>query len=404
MNVCSNCTTEFCTVRSRAIPPALYKMCNAGGTKQIDAMLSATDAKIAERKAVNAAKPKPARPPRQQSAARSPKKKCCGGKGVVAAAIDRAAQLAASAVDFVRDGMHIATESQQGARLDICKACPVYQDGWCDASKGGCGCNLSLKVKARAAFCPLGKWFAHTDNYRPLADPTRSLIFHLYPIRGKEWNWHWHIEQIRKHQDKFNGEIVIGVGVDGSTATIDEVQSLFTDIRVTKWVKADNTKKLAETLTHVELLRSAQSSDPNAIVFRFHTKGVTKQQDAVEQRWAKLLWEASMDLPSVEDALASHLTCGAMRSLKPLAEKRGGNFFFAGSAYWFRAAEAFQRDWQHTDKTRWWVEYFPAHVFKKEESASLLYDLTESSVIRDDHFTNLIQPEWDRWRAARGIE
>lgn len=318
--------------------------------------------------------------------------------------IDRATQLAASAVDFVRDGMHVATEEQQQSRLAICKACPVFKDGWCDASKGGCGCNLSLKVMARAAYCPQGKWFAHTDNYRPLINPTRSLIFHLYPKLGAEFNWHWHLDRIRQHQDKFNGSIVIAVGVDSQTATIDEVQRLAEGIRVTKWIRADNTKALAETHTHVAMMSEVQTDDPNAIVFRYHTKGVTKTPDAVEQRWAELLWQVNTDLPSVEDALASHMTCGAMRSLKPLVSKKPGDFFFAGSAYWFRAADAFARDWRHTEGNRWWVEYVPCHLFRRDESASLLYDQTESSVIRSDHFTTFIQPEWDQWKAARGLE
>jgi hypothetical protein len=326
----------------------------------------------------------------------------CGG-GVIQKLATRAASLAAAAVDFVKDGMHVASDEQQQSRLTICEACPVFKDGWCDASKGGCGCDLGLKVMARAAYCPQGKWFAHTDNYRPLKDPTRSLIFHIYPKLGAEFNWHWHLEQIRKHQDKFSGKIVIAVGVDPKTATIDEVQRLAEGIRVTKWIRADNTKALAETHTHVAMMAEVQSDDPNAIVFRYHTKGVTKTPDAVEQRWAELLWQVNMDLPSVEDALASHMTCGAMRSLTPLVSKKPGDFFFAGSAYWFRAADAFARNWTHTEQNRWWVEYVPCHLFNRHESASLLYDQTESSVIRNDHFATYIQPEWDQWRAARGL-
>lgn len=335
----------------------------------------------------------------------SAKAPCTGcNKSLAAKVMNRTAQLAASAVDFVRDGMHIATEEQQQSRLTICEACPVYNAGWCDDSKGGCGCNLSLKVMARAAFCPQGKWFAHTDNYRPLVNPTRNLIFHLYPKRGAEWNWHWHLDQIRQHQDKFNGKIVIAVGVDSGTATIEEVQRLAEGIRVTKWIRADNTKALAETHTHVAMMDEVKTDDQNSIVFRYHTKGVTKTPNAVEQRWAALLWQVNMDLPSVVDALASHMTCGAMRSLKPLVQKKPGDFFFAGSAYWFRAADAFARDWTYTDSTRWWVEYVPCHLFNRHESACLMYDLTESSVIREDHFTTHIQPEWDRWKFARGIE
>lgn len=322
-------------------------------------------------------------------------------KSVIAKMRDRAKQLAASAVNFLADGMAIATEKQQQDRLAKCHQCPVFANGWCNEDLGGCGCNLELKVKARAAYCPQGKWFAHSDDYRPLATPTRHMIFHLYPLKGKEFNWHWHVDQIRKHQHLFS-KIIIGVGVDSETATIEQVRERFRGINVTEWIVVDNTP-LAETLTHIRMLEAVKTDDPSTIIFRGHTKGVTKIEDAVEQQWARLLWESCMDMPSVEDALASHLTCGPMRSFTPLVTTKPGDFFFAGSWYWFRAKEAFERDWRHTDKTRWWVEYFPSHVFDRKESACLLYDLTESSVIRSDYFKKHIQPEWHLWRASRSM-
>lgn len=325
----------------------------------------------------------------------------CNGAKQQKSQRSRLASLASAAIDFFKDGMRVATEEQQQKRMDICRECPIFSKGWCDSKRGGCGCNLPLKIKARAAYCPQGKWFAYGDTYRPLVDPNRSLIFHLYPKKGAEWNWHWHIEQIRQHQNLFNDRIVIGVGIDDRTAKMDEVQEKFNGIRVTDWVQSSNTTELAETHTHVEMLQRVKTDDPNAIVFRYHTKGVTKTPDSIEQKWARLLWEANSDVSSVEDALASHLVCGAMRSMSPLVTKKKGDFFFAGSAYWFRAAEAFERDWAYTENNRWWVEYFPCHVFSRDESACLLYDLTESSVIRANHFEKHIQPEWDQWAAAR---
>lgn len=330
----------------------------------------------------------------------------CKGKrqtGVVSSMLNRATNLKNAAVDFWQDGMALATEEQQQARLQTCEACPIYNEGWCDQNKGGCGCKLGLKVLARAAHCPQGKWFAHTDTYRPLVNPVRHLVFHLYPLKGKEWNWHWHIEQIRKHQHKFNGKIIIGVGVDNRTASIDEMRSCFHGIRVTDWLLANN-NKLAETLTHVDMLSLLQTTDENELIFRYHTKGVTHQRDSVEQTWAEIMWTANMDLPSVDDALASHLTCGVMRSQKPLVKSKPGDFFYAGSAYWMRAKEVFERDWQHTDETRWWVEYVPAHLFSFEESACLFHDMAAGSVLRQSYFDQHVNPEWAVWKAARGIE
>jgi len=368
-------------------------------------MLVAIDAKKTERAEV--AKAVAERTPRKPKAGRgAPRKPCttCGKpKGVLARAVHRVVNLKNAAVDFVADGMAVATAEQQATRSAICASCPLNKDGWCDDTKGGCGCNLSLKVMPRSSSCPLGKWSAYSDGYRPLVNPTRHMLFHIYPLKGKEWNWHWHIEQIQKHQSKFNGKIIIGVGVDKNTATIEEVQALFDGIRVDHWLRADN-NKLAETLTHVEMLSLLQTDDPNAIIFRYHTKGVTKTRDAVEQKWAEIMWDGNMDLPSVEDALASHLVCGVMRSQTPLVKKKPGDFFYAGSAYWTRAKEVFERDWQWKEANRWVVEYVPAHLFSFAESACIFHDLVPSSVLNHQYFAEHVDAEWTAWKAARGIE
>jgi hypothetical protein len=333
------------------------------------------------------------------------KKPCttCKQKSALSRAVDRVVNLKNAAVNFLADGMHVATEEQQAKRSTICADCPLNNNGWCDDTKGGCGCNLALKVKPRSSYCPLGKWSAYRDDCRPLVNPTRHLMFHLYPLRGKEFCWHWHIEQIRTHQDKFNGKIVIGVGVDSKTATMDQVQALFDGVRVDHWLRADN-NKLAETLTHVEMLSLLQTDDPNAVILRAHTKGVTHQRDSVEQKWAEIMWDGNMDLPSVDDALASHLTCGVMRSQTPLVRKKPGDYFFAGSFYWMRAKEVFERNWQTKEANRWWVEFVPCHLFSFAESACIFHDLVPSSVLNHEYFAEHVDEEWKAWKAARGPE
>jgi len=386
--------------------------CAAGNGEAVDALLESIDAGREKRRLQAAADSQNGKTTRvMQRIARSAtatKKPCntCGGEnkprvsasrervGVMATAVHRLASLKNAAVDFVQDGMHIATDEQQQSRLAICSACPVFKDGWC---------KLSLKVMARAAYCPQGKWFAGGDNPRPVEKPVRSLAFHLYAKKRAEWNWYWHIDQIKKHAPVFNGKIVIGVTHEPGQ-DIEAVKSLFDGVPVDGWVIKQNTK-LAETLTHVEIFDQLQTDDPNALIFRYHTKGVTKRQNSVEQRWAEIMWAANMDLASVDAALTDHMTCGVLRSHKPLVStKPSGNFFFAGSAYWMRAKEVFERDWRHTDATRWWVEYFPSHLFSLSESACLFHDQTDSPVLSQAYFDNYVEPEYSQWKFARGLE
>jgi hypothetical protein len=43
-------------------------------------------------------------------------------------------------------------------RLEICKRCPLFNDGWCDKSRGGCGCWLRAKVQIDGESCPKQRW------------------------------------------------------------------------------------------------------------------------------------------------------------------------------------------------------------------------------------------------------
>jgi hypothetical protein len=331
-------------------------------------------------------------------------KSCCGG-GIIQRTARKLVMLKAAAVDFVSDGMAVATEEQQAKRSAICAACPLNINGWCDDTKGGCGCNLSLKVQPRSSSCPLGKWSAYRDDYRPLVNPTRSLIFHVYPLkRRRDW-WMWHVSKINQCKHLFNGRVVIGVVVGPETDSAEDVQREFErgGIRVDEWVIKQNSK-LAETLTQVELFRAVMTDDPNAIVFRSHCKGITKQQGAVEEDWARIMWDANMDMPTVEDSLASHLVACVLRSQTPLVKKKPGGWFAAGSAYWFRAKEAFERDWAWSENNRWAIEYWPAHVFSLQESACMFHDLVPSSVLDQKYFDEHVNPEFAIWKAAREIK
>lgn len=48
---------------------------------------------------------------------------------------------------------------QTRLRLAICARCPLFtKRGFCDAAKGGCGCNMKLKARFATATCPQKRW------------------------------------------------------------------------------------------------------------------------------------------------------------------------------------------------------------------------------------------------------
>lgn len=319
--------------------------------------------------------------------------------------VARAVKLAEATARHIADDNAPTPNDALTFRQAACAACPLNVDRECR----GCGCRLDPnilnqgKLRWRSESCPAAKWSRQNESRRPLVNPTRNLIFHIYPLLGAEFNWHWHCDQIARYAPLFNGRIVIGIGTGAALATPEEVQSRLSRVPVTDWIIRPNTKQMAETATFVDSLKCVQTTDPNSITFRYHTKGVTHRRDGVEQPWARLLWETNMDLSSVEDALASHIVAGSMMSHEPLVRRRaGGDFFYAGSAYWFRS-DVFSRNWSEFEPNRWWVEYWPGAVATSQEAACLCHDFAEGSVLSSEYFRKEVQGDWDLWRMARGL-
>lgn len=339
---------------------------------------------------------------------------CCGGpvkqKKVTHApprrksVFDRVAAYATAVAKHLADDNAAASISDLMFRRSKCEGCPFNVNRKCVL----CDCPLDKnlinngKLSWRSESCPTGRWHRHNATQRRLESPVRNMLFHIYPRLGAEWNWHWHIEQIAQHAKLFNGKIVIGIVTDSGTATAEEVQRLLTNVPVTDWIIKPNKVGTAETETFVEMLSLVKSDDPREISFRGHTKGVTHQRSGIEQPWARLAWQTCMDIESVEDALQSHVMAGPLKCHEPLVRKKADAWFYAGTFFWFRS-DVFQRDWSSFEKTRWWPEYWPGQVCENGEAACLCHDFAVSSVLSAKYWSDEVEPDWQRWRQARGI-
>lgn len=333
----------------------------------------------------------------------------CGGCGQKRAIpprkslLTRAVKLAEATARHIADDSAPTPPDALGFRESQCLECPLNVDRECR----GCGCPLypnllnEGKLRWRSEECPAGKWARHNDNRRPLVNPTRNMIFHVFPLKGAEWNWHWHLEQIVRVAPYFNGRIAIGVGTGHNLAPVEEVQRRLEGVPVTDWIIRPNTKQLGETATFPDLLECVKTDDPNAVTFRGHTKGVTHSRTGIEQAWARLMWATCMDLSSVDDALASHLMAGPMKCHEPLVSTQKYRWFYAGTFYWFRNREIFQRDWRTMEQTRWYVEAWPGVLCTNAESACLCHDFTDGSVLREAYWREHVEADFELWKTAR---
>jgi len=49
---------------------------------------------------------------------------------------------------------HLVTTERYEERLAICGQCHFYRKNICH----GCGCNMTIKARAKHTSCPIGKW------------------------------------------------------------------------------------------------------------------------------------------------------------------------------------------------------------------------------------------------------
>lgn len=331
-----------------------------------------------------------------------PSTSCCGGGRKKKSLISRALKLAEATARHLADDSKPTPEDALKLRESACESCPLRDENECRS----CGCVLypnvlnNGKLRWRSEACPAGKWSRQRDTYQPLVNPTRNLIFHVYPLLGAEWNWHWHIDQIRRVAPLFNGKIVIATVTGPALASTEEVQQRFEGIPVTDWLIRPNSK-LGETVTFADQLAVVETDDPNTITFRGHTKGVTHKPNGPEQPWARLMWSTLMDLPSVDDALASHVMVGSMKCHEPLVARPNWSFFYAGTFFWFRNKEIFQRNWRQTEPHRWWPEAWPGVVCQNDEAACLCHDYTKGSVLDNPYWHAEVAADFQLWKDAR---
>ena len=122
---CSCPISGFCERRRRVMSSVHHRKCQAGMVEHLDQLYAQIDTASLP---IDAApkREKKRTPGRSVGTSKKTSKSCAGcskPKGIVARTVDRVVSLKNAAVDFVRDGMAIASEEQQAKRSAICASC-----------------------------------------------------------------------------------------------------------------------------------------------------------------------------------------------------------------------------------------------------------------------------------------
>jgi hypothetical protein len=184
----------------------------------------------------------------------------------------------------------------------------------------------ALRDAAQSAKPPAPDQFTDT--------PVLHFGAHLWPVRG---NWEWHAARWNEIAETINGRCIVGVVMDNSTATLEEVQDklssrfeLFT---------APNTPQ-GENPTFRKLQEMIPSGQ-NDVLLYCHGKGVRAHTFASEsvRIWTEMMYETVMHntMRVIEKLDAGYKSFGSFRSFGNMPISPTNRWHYSGTFFAIRA-------------------------------------------------------------------
>jgi hypothetical protein len=205
-------------------------------------------------------------------------------------------------------------------------------------------------------------------------EPTRHLIYHLWPTRQSDM-WKWNVDQLRKRIEMFNGLRIIGVAIDDQTVSLETVQAAFAGVRIDHWVTVPNDPKLGEGATFHKML-TLLPCGPNDITFYGHAKGTKYQQGeaGVVPRWTEVMYRSCLDHYSeVRKSLESFPITGPLKRYGDHNKPNTWRWHYSGTFFWFRNEDVFSRpEWKRLVPFYGAIECWPSCVFRAAEGGVLI--------------------------------
>ncbi len=230
----------------------------------------------------------------------------------------------------------------------------------------------------------------------------RNLLFHMYPKKGSIWPWH--VEQLLKYRDVWNGRKIITIALDDQTEDLKAVDSALAPLGA-EIIIGKNDPALGETKFFIERLGLLESTNPDEATFYAHSKGVTRRKGllAASKIWTQAMYTLNLEsIPSVEAALARHGMVGCFRH----QIKHGGSLrCYAGTFFWIRHKALFSRNWKRIRRNSiYGVEGYPGIHFKWGELGAFTPDNLSPQWLYGGGVTEELIVEWKKYWSLQESE
>ena len=251
------------------------------------------------------------------------------------------------------------------------------------------------------------------------------ILYHVMPLSGDtEWVWRRHCEWLHEVRHNFNGRLIVGIVTRGqsdawSYCHPDEVREALSGLGA-EFIEAPNDTGSHQNRKHVRqgigegvlfprMLGKLKTADPDHVAFYGHCKGVTRPHtppDAAIHKWAVAMFECLFrNHDQAIAALDTNGVCGSFRM--PGGYPDGGpgigsNWFYSGTFFATRLADAFARNWLHLPIHYGCVEQWPRLNFDIKTQAACLFLDNVHNLYDETYWQTTITPAFEQWKQEHG--
>jgi len=266
-------------------------------------------------------------------------------------------------------------------------------------------------------------------NHRPLIgkpinrDRLQShIIYHVMPLAGDtEWVWRRHCDWLREVRSEWAGRLVIGIVTPGPSdewkyCPPDAVREALSGLDA-EFIEAPNDtgggKKrvrqgIGEGVLFPKMLGMLKTSSPDQVAFYGHCKGVSRPRsplDSAVHLWAEAMFETVFrNRDAAISALDTHGVCGSFRMRGGYRDGTpgiGSFWFFSGTFFGIRLADAFKTNWDYMSPHYGCVEQWPRLNFDQHTQSACLFFDEVTNLYDEQYWKSVVTPAFEKWKERR---